>query len=63
MRTLKVTEQLSKLFAGFVVGVEATNIETTSTHGLGMHSGLFNHVVGKVTRSILTTTIGYALLH
>ena len=28
-----------------------------------MHDGLFNHVVGKVTGSILTTTVGYALLH
>ena len=56
-----VVSQLSELLAGFVVGVETTDVEAAGGHGPGVHLGLLDHVVGQVAGSILATAIGYAV--
>jgi len=54
---------LSELLAGFVVGIETADVETTGGHGPGMHGGLLYHIMGQIARGIFATPVLDTMAH
>ena len=46
-----------------VVGVEASYVESSCTHGPGVHRGVLHHVMREIARGILATTVLDGMAH
>ena len=53
----------SKPLASLFICIQTTDIESAGSHFPGMHHGLLNHIMSKVARGILATTILYRMAH
>lgn len=54
---------LTESFHSFVIGINGTDVETTSRHWPGMHYGVLYHVMRQIAGSILATAILYSMTY